>query len=123
LKASKCFMKSNTLTCNTCHNSHQKERGNLLLFSSRCITCHDTKAESFKTVTHKQLSSPEQNCVSCHMPQYPSKAIAVFLEGGETPLASLIRTHFISIYRDEVKKFMLNDSTHVKAMEKKRQSK
>ncbi|MFT3682236.1 MAG: multiheme c-type cytochrome [Ferruginibacter sp.] len=111
LRASKCFIKTNTLTCNTCHNSHQQERGDLQLYSSRCITCHDTKAGNFKTATHSVVKTPEQNCISCHMPQQPSKAIAVFLEGGEDPVASMIRSHFIGIYPETVKKMLSKDST------------
>ena len=115
LQASKCFKQSTTLTCNTCHNSHQNERGNMALFSSRCITCHDTKAENFKTTAHKQIPSPEKDCISCHMPQQASKAIAVYLEGKEEPVASMIRSHFIGIYPDEVNKFISNGNTKPKA--------
>ena len=46
------------------------------------------------------------NCVDCHMPLKPSKAIAVQLLGGTTPIAALIRSHFISIYPDETKKIL-----------------
>jgi hypothetical protein len=48
----------------------------------------------------------EKNCIDCHMPAQPSKSIAVFLQGEETPKASLLRSHFISIYQDEVKKYL-----------------
>lgn len=114
LKASRCFKETTTLTCNTCHDPHKNERGNMALYSSRCMTCHDTKAESFKTATHKQLSSPGQNCIGCHMPQQASKAIAVYLEGNEMPVASMIRSHFIGIYPGEANKFMSTDSAALK---------
>lgn len=118
LKASKCFKLTTTLTCNTCHNNHQNERGNMALFSSRCITCHDTKKETFNTTAHKQALSPEQNCISCHMPQQASKAIAVYLEGGDKTVASMIRSHFIGIYPDETKKFLTSGSSTLKALNK-----
>ena len=111
LKASKCFKQSATLTCNTCHNTHQNERGNMALFSSRCITCHNTSNENFKTATHKQITEPEKNCIGCHMPQQASKAIAVYLEGKDEPVASMIRSHFIGIYPDEANRFINKDST------------
>lgn len=105
LKASKCFRMSLSMTCSTCHNTHENERGKTELFSQRCMSCHNTADEKFKTATHSQISSIEKNCIDCHMPAQPSKSIAVFLQGEETPRASLLRSHFISIYQDEIKKF------------------
>ncbi len=106
LKASKCFKMSAAMTCSTCHNTHKNERGKTELFSQRCISCHNTTNEKFKTATHSQINTIEKNCIDCHMPAQPSKAIAVFLEGEETPKTSLLRSHFIGIYRDEIKKFI-----------------
>ncbi len=99
LQASKCFKQSN-LTCNTCHNTHENERGNMVLFSSRCITCHDVKQNNFKTTTHVAVANITQNCIDCHMPQQPSKSIAVHLQGKSQPIASLIRSHYVGIYRE-----------------------
>ena len=106
LKASKCFKMSAAMTCSTCHNTHENERGKTELFSQRCINCHNTSGEKFKTATHSQINSVEKNCIDCHMPAQPSKAIAVFLQGEETPKTSLLRSHFIGIYRDEIKKII-----------------
>ncbi len=105
LRASKCFKQSD-MTCNTCHNTHQNERENMALFSSRCINCHDVKQENFKTGTHAGIADITQNCIDCHMPQQPSKNIAVHLQGRREPVASLIRSHYIGIYPDETKKFI-----------------
>ena len=111
LQASKCFKNSSAMTCNTCHNTHQNQRGNLALFSSRCITCHNTNAESFKTVTHNTVKSIEQNCINCHMPVKASNTIAIYIEGEDKPRASLLRSHFIGIYPDEVVKFINSTKT------------
>jgi hypothetical protein len=70
------------------------------------MSCHNTADEKFKTATHSQIAMIEKNCIDCHMPAQPSKSIAVFLQGEETPKASLLRSHFISIYQDEVKKYL-----------------
>src|SRR5699024_8961006 len=43
LRASKCFKESLTLTCNSCHNTHENERRNTELFSQRCMNCHQEK--------------------------------------------------------------------------------
>jgi hypothetical protein len=104
LKASKCFKLSKNMTCNTCHNTHENQRGQKEMFSQKCIGCHNTTADNFKTPSHKQIVAIEKNCIDCHMPAQPSKAIAVNLQNEEVPRASLIRSHFISIYNAVIKK-------------------
>ncbi len=104
LKASKCFQLSK-MTCNTCHNTHENQRNQAALFSQKCVSCHNTITEDFKTPAHNKTIAIDKNCIDCHMPAQPSKAIAVNIEGEEFPRASLIRTHFISIYPDATKKF------------------
>lgn len=106
LRASKCFKMSKTLTCNTCHNTHENEKGNIALFSQRCITCHNNEHKNFGNLNKKQLSAITANCIDCHMPLKASRAIAVQLKGDNFPIAALIRSHFISIYADETKKLI-----------------
>jgi hypothetical protein len=106
LQSSMCFSKSVALTCITCHNTHEKERGRLELFSQRCIHCHPTKDASFLTTTHDKITAIEKNCIDCHMPLQSSRAIAVKIQGEETPRASVLRTHFIRIYPNETQKFI-----------------
>lgn len=106
LKASKCFTLSKAMTCSTCHNTHENERGKTELFSQRCINCHHMKDEKLKTTTHLQVNAIEKNCIDCHMPAQPSKSIAVFLQGEETPRTSKLRSHYIGIYEEEIKKFI-----------------
>lgn len=107
LKASKCYRMTETLTCNTCHNTHENERGKTELFSQRCMSCHNEKDAVFmKAPTHQQVQALEKNCIDCHMPAQPSKSIAVKLQGMETPKASVLRTHFIGIYPEEIKKYI-----------------
>lgn len=105
LKASKCFIKTQTLSCNSCHDTHKKERGNLEVFSQRCMNCHKTTAPEFKNPVHNAITAIEKNCIDCHMPAMPSRAIVVFVEGEGLPRTSLLRTHFISVYPDETNKF------------------
>ena len=106
LKASKCFQLSTAMTCSTCHNTHENERGKTALFSQRCISCHNLADKKLQTATHIQVKAIETNCIDCHMPAQPSKSIAVFLQGEETPKTSQLRSHFIGIYPDEIKKFI-----------------
>lgn len=97
LRSSACFKNSTTLTCNSCHNTHQPERGNLKLLSQRCMSCHSQEHQSFCT---KKLPAVKliANCIDCHMPLQPSRAIAVFLPGKSAPTAALIRSHHIAVY-------------------------
>jgi Cytochrome c554 and c-prime len=109
LRASKCFRMNETMTCNTCHNPHENERGKIEIFSQRCAGCHNTAEHGNGKICKMTASLGDAittNCIDCHMPAKASRAIAVFLPGATTPTAAYIRSHFISIYPDETKKFM-----------------
>lgn len=106
LRASPCFKNSITMTCTTCHNTHENERGNTLLFSQRCMDCHGKgpgKDCKLKKTVGKAIN---KNCVDCHMPLQPSRAISVRLQGTGMPVSALVRSHFISIYPDEAKRII-----------------
>ena len=79
LKSSKCFQKSGSLTCGTCHNVHRMERDPAVL-SAKCGVCHGAS-------TCKRGGPTE--CVSCHMPLAQSRLIEV----------QTYRTHRIAVYR------------------------
>lgn len=105
LRASKCFKGSISMTCNTCHNTHENERGKTALFSQRCVSCHKSSDHSnLSELGQKSGAVINTNCIDCHMPEKPSRAIAVFLPGKSAPTAALVRSHFISVYADETKK-------------------
>jgi hypothetical protein len=100
LRSSKCFQRSNIMTCTTCHNPHENERGNIALFSSRCMTCHNKEHNSFCKIRDSGNPSIVENCVDCHMPLKASKSITELLPGDTKPTAALIRTHLIKVYLD-----------------------
>lgn len=106
LRASKCYRMSNTLTCITCHNTHENEKGKTALFSQRCITCHSDGHQPVCKLNKTMGNVIKTNCIDCHMPLKSSRVIAVQLRGGTAPLAALIRSHFISIYPNETKKVL-----------------
>ena len=103
--ASKCFRMSR-MTCNTCHNTHENEAGKIELFSQRCISCHSSGHEPVCRLTRKIGPSINLNCIDCHMPVKPSRAIEVFLQGNDSPTPAKMRSHYIRIYPDETKKFL-----------------
>jgi nitrate/TMAO reductase-like tetraheme cytochrome c subunit len=109
LSESKCFRQSG-LTCVTCHNPHENERGKVALFSARCMTCHNKEHGTFCKINPAQVSSIRSNCIDCHMPRQPSMSIALLLPGQQVPTAALIHTHFIKVYPDETKKFITDQN-------------
>jgi hypothetical protein len=100
LESSKCFIGSN-MDCSTCHNTHVNERGNAILYTARCMTCHSSTSHIQCKLTN-QLSAAAltNNCISCHMPAFASKLI-VTAESG-----ALVHTHHIAIYPEETQKVL-----------------
>ena len=107
LAASKCFRNSKTLTCVTCHNPHANEKGNTAQFSQKCVSCHGKNAgEVLCKLTATLKEQIADKCTSCHMPEQPSKAIAVLLQGTDTLTPAMMHTHFIKAYPAETKKIL-----------------
>ena len=96
------------MTCNTCHSPHENESGKKEVFSKRCISCHSQG----KSITCKKISPTDKhlqtNCIDCHMPEQRSRAIMVLLQGQNIPTPAFMRSHFISIYKEESDKILLH---------------
>ena len=108
LRSSKCFKMSGVMTCNTCHNPHENERGKTALFSERCASCHNPEHKNTCKMTASLGSSISLNCIDCHMPLKASKSISELLPGATSPTAALIRSHLIKIYPLETKRYKSN---------------
>ncbi|QDU22406.1 cytochrome c3 family protein [Urbifossiella limnaea] len=70
MRQSKCYTKSDTLTCVTCHNPHKPSEPAAV--RAACATCH-TPANC-----REQPKLPEAvraDCVGCHMPRYTRVAV------------------------------------------------
>jgi hypothetical protein len=106
MASSKCFTQSKTMTCNSCHNSHTNEAGQLKVFSQRCISCHQTEHVNDCKMNSSVGEMISNNCVDCHMPMEQSKAIVVLLPGKDAPTPAQMRSHYIKVYPNETKKFM-----------------
>jgi hypothetical protein len=104
LSGSKCYIKSNSLTCTSCHNSHVQERENMAVFSQRCASCHSSVKHSF--ATQVSANAINNNCIDCHMPALPSRAITMKKEDKTEADPNLVRTHFISNYPEATRKFI-----------------
>ena len=108
LMSSKCFIRSNTMTCTTCHDAHSSERGNNQVFTTRCQNCHQQQHKPIPGAESITAAAIKTNCINCHMPEFPSRSITLYTSGMEAPKAALFRTHLISVY-PEVTKKMLGD--------------
>jgi tetratricopeptide (TPR) repeat protein len=64
LRQSKCFQKSDTLTCVTCHNPHRPT--DAAAVGRACLKCHQPAACGER---HRLPEAVRDRCVDCHMPQ------------------------------------------------------
>ncbi|MEO5893426.1 MAG: cytochrome c3 family protein [Ferruginibacter sp.] len=107
LTASKCFIKSTQLNCFSCHNTHVEERNNMSAFSAKCMDCHKIPNHDSVEMPTTLRGNIANNCIDCHMPARPSALITMTTQTQSAPIPALVRTHYISIYPDETKKYIL----------------
>ena len=105
LSLSKCFT-IGKVTCINCHSVHENEKGEIKIFSQRCVTCHSEGHGKICGMTKQIGSAITENCIDCHMPKQLSHAVAVYLQGADAPTPALMRTHYIKIYPDETQKIL-----------------
>ncbi len=105
LSQSKCFLQSN-MTCVTCHQVHESEKGKVVDFSNRCMTCHTEGNKSFCSFKKLTVSQLKQNCIQCHMPEKNSNSIRMLLQGDDIPTPAKMHVHYITMYQDEVIKYI-----------------
>lgn len=105
LTSSKCF-KSSMMNCASCHNVHRVEFNQPKQFSDKCINCHQENSNKFCSFKPPKGMLLMNNCVDCHMPKLPSKAI--FLQTADAAKSSpdFVRSHRIAIYQDATKSFL-----------------
>lgn len=91
LKQSVCFQ-SSEMTCTSCHNPHQLERGNRQQFSDRCLDCHEPTNCGMHDQMGERLTS---NCIDCHMPTSETQNIQLDTAAGR--LSQPMVDHLIRI--------------------------
>ncbi|MGX1929624.1 multiheme c-type cytochrome [Flagellimonas sp. 2504JD4-2] len=99
LTKSECFKQASTMDCSTCHDPHKNERGNTILFNQKCMECHNTNTAICTVESHK-MTRRENNCISCHMPSFPSKIMTAQVGQDSVETSFFVRTHLIAIYED-----------------------
>jgi len=98
LSQSKCFQKSQTMDCITCHNPHQEKAQTYASYSKICMSCHKStqhNAVTLKTISKSMLAN---NCIACHMPKQDSKAIRFQQSNNSAVTSYSLRTHKIAVY-------------------------
>jgi len=76
--ASQCFQQSNgKLGCISCHDPHdypaQAEKTEY--YRRRCLVCHEEIGCKLESKV-RRMKSPEDSCIECHMPAFPTADIA-----------------------------------------------
>ncbi len=97
LTSSACFIKSESMDCMTCHNPHNKERGNSM-FNQKCMQCHDSLSKGCSKDSQMANNTLTNDCIACHMPLSPSTTMQLQLDKDSTTVPVYIRTHLIGIY-------------------------
>ncbi len=92
---SKCYLESDSMNCATCHNPHRNEHGNVKLFSSRCMKCHEPEHCGQFADSGQRITS---NCIGCHMPKQNDENTK--MEAADKEFFPEIRDHFIRIEKE-----------------------
>lgn len=101
LRESRCFQQSQDMSCISCHDPHQLERGNKKLFSARCQDCHAVDVCAMGPELGDAIGD---NCIDCHMPARGDNSTQIQSAGGlENPL---MPEHRIGIYEDATRLFL-----------------
>ncbi len=89
------------MTCTDCHDPHQFERGNMRLFSDRCVKCHQPSTCG----KFEQLgASIAENCIECHMPPNYAEDIKIASDG--EVFKPTMRDHHIRISTEATERFL-----------------
>jgi tetratricopeptide (TPR) repeat protein len=86
LRQSKCFQKSDTLTCTTCHNPHRP--GNSASVGRSCLKCHQP---AHCPEQDRLPAAVRGDCVGCHMPRFTR--IQVFFHTEDDQYVAPMRPH------------------------------
>ncbi len=102
LAQSKCFQNSQ-MACADCHNLHQLERGQLKVFSTRCMKCHETQDCGMAEKVGEKISD---NCIDCHMPK--EATLNMQLDSMDGNVFPPLRDHFIHLDNEATQEFLKN---------------
>lgn len=104
LRQSRCFQKSDSLTCVTCHNPHQP-RSAANAGAASCQTCH---ANTDCSERIRLPNAVQDQCIQCHMPE--RRKIQVYFRTEKDKYVSPVKRyeHRIAVYPDAKDEVLLN---------------
>jgi tetratricopeptide (TPR) repeat protein len=72
MRASACYLGSDSLTCITCHDPHDRppQDQQLAYYRGKCFECHDSGCKLAES--ERLQRSAQDDCIACHMPQRPT---------------------------------------------------
>ncbi len=106
LQRSACYKNSGTLTCTTCHNSHETQKGNLNQYAAACRSCHTPANHNFCKLAPVAGTIINTHCIDCHMPLRGSQVLSVYLPQQDKTIAATLRQHLIKVYPEETAKVL-----------------
>ena len=70
LRMSPCYIKSDDLSCITCHHPHHSvESTPKEKYNNACLSCHKEQKQKLCTVSSQLSKAADNDCTSCHMPK------------------------------------------------------
>jgi tetratricopeptide (TPR) repeat protein len=102
LRQSKCFQKSDTLTCTTCHDPHRTP--DPVTVRGACLNCHRAAdcAEQPRVP-----AAVRGDCVGCHMPQFTRIQVFFHTEDERYVAPMRPREHRIGVYPPATQEVLL----------------
>lgn len=99
LVQSRCYQESPQMTCATCHDPHQHERGDLKTFAARCAKCHERDDCKVSTQSADEV---KDRCVECHLPS--RRDLQGIMQTSHGEYHPLVRDHYIKVWPDVAKR-------------------
>jgi tetratricopeptide (TPR) repeat protein len=93
LRLSKCYQKSDSMTCITCHNPHRPT--DAVEVRRACLKCHQPKDCAEQT---RVPAAVRGDCVGCHMPRFTRIQVFFHTEDDQYVPAIRPRQHWITVY-------------------------
>ena len=100
LSMSKCFQES-SMTCTSCHDPHQNQRGDTAVFTERCLSCHQPQHCG---MSNQLGDKAAENCVDCHMPKGDVERMTMQVAGGSFTMTMI--DHYIRVDRKATKAYL-----------------
>lgn len=103
LRKSQCFQQTE-MTCTTCHDPHQFQRGDSAIFTAACLGCHQPESCGLSGQLGAKIAD---NCVSCHMPLSDNHDILMQSSQGDFVMPMV--DHYIRVDRSSSDQYLRTD--------------